>query len=236
MDAYRVTPLLRTAFESRGEKILGRKIGFTNRNMWKVYGVGAPVWGYCTDKSTFELNETPVVRVRDFAEPRLEPEIVFGLSQTPHPSMDEAGLLDCIEWISLGYEVVQSIYPGWEFTASDTVVANALHGNLMVGRREPVESRKSAWLDELASFRVELFCNGKLSQSGGGALVMGSPLLALHHLVKLLADDPFNPPLGAGEFISTGTLTLAVPVNAGETWTTQVRGIPLEGIELRFED
>jgi len=47
-QAYRVTPLLRAAFEARGEQITGRKIGFTNREMWKVYGVQSPIWGYAT--------------------------------------------------------------------------------------------------------------------------------------------------------------------------------------------
>jgi len=42
-EAYRVTPLLRAAFEARGEKITGRKIGFTNREMWKAYGVQSPI-------------------------------------------------------------------------------------------------------------------------------------------------------------------------------------------------
>ena len=41
--AYRLTPLLRAAFEARGEKIIGRKIGFTNRQMWAVHGVQAPI-------------------------------------------------------------------------------------------------------------------------------------------------------------------------------------------------
>jgi len=39
--------------------------------------------------------------------------------------------------------------------------------------------------------------------------VLDSPLLALRHLVELLAHDPHNPPVRAGE-ISTGTLTLAM--------------------------
>jgi 2-keto-4-pentenoate hydratase len=30
-----------------------------------------------------------------FAEPRIEPEIVFGLAAAPSPDMDEAALLDC---------------------------------------------------------------------------------------------------------------------------------------------
>jgi 2-oxo-3-hexenedioate decarboxylase len=66
-------------------------------------------------------------------------------------------------------------------------------------------------------------------------LVLGSPLNALRYLVGLLARDPHNPPLRAGEIVSTGTLTLAMPVKAGQVWTTQASGIALEGITVRFE-
>ncbi len=87
----------------------------------------------------------------------------------------------------------------------------------------------------MATFTVELYCDGKLSQRGGGALVLDSPLLALRYLTELVAKDEHNPPLCAGEIISTGTLTLAMPVNAGESWTTKVSGVPLEEIAVRFE-
>lgn len=234
-DAYRVTTLLRAAFESRGEKITGRKIGFTNRDMWDVYGVREPIWGYCTNRTTFELVNKSVQHVSDFVEPRIEPEIVFGLGTAPHPSMDEGELLDCIEWVSLGYEVVQSIFPGWKFAASDTIAANALHGALLVGNRHAIAPRKRAWQREFASFRAELFCDGRLCQSGGGEVVLGSPLIALQRLVKLLADDKHNPPLAPGEIVSTGTLTLAMAVGAGQVWTTRVHGLPLEDITISFE-
>ena len=234
-DAYRVTPMLRAAFEARGERVTGRKIGFTNRDMWKVHGVDAPIWGYCTDRTTYELADNSVQSVRDFAEPRIEPEIIFGLKEAPLPSMDQSALGDCIDWISLGYEVVQSIYSGWKFAASDTVVANALHGTLLVGKRHPFAPRKATWQRELATFRADLYCNGGLSHTGGGACVLGSPLIALQRLVTLLSRDPHNPPLQAGEIISTGTLTIAMPVSAGQTWTTVVDGIALEDITLGFE-
>ncbi len=234
-DAYRVTPLLRAAFEARGEKITGRKIGFTNRKMWKVYGVEAPIWGYTTDHTTHELAHTQVQRVKDFVEPRIEPEIMFGLKAAPLPSMNETALLDCIEWVSIGYEIVQSIFPDWKLAAPDTVAANGLHGALLVGTCHAIAPRKAEWQHELATFEVELYCNGKLSQRGGGALVLDSPLLALRHLVELLANDSHNPLPRAGETVSTGTLTLAMPVSAGESWTTKVSGIPLEEITLRFE-
>jgi 2-keto-4-pentenoate hydratase len=233
-QAYRVAPHLRAAFEARGEAITGRKIGFTNRDMWKVFGVDSPVWGYCTDRTTSDLAAIPTVRVKDFIEPRIEPEVIFGLGRAPDPGIDEEALLDCIAWISLGYEIVQSIFPEWKFTAPDTVAANGVHGALLIGKRHAIAPRKALWREELATFKVELLCNGKLSQRGGGALVLNSPLLALQHLVSLLARDAHNTPLAAGEIISTGTLTLAMPVAAGESWTAKVSGIPLEDITVGF--
>ncbi len=234
-QAYRIIPLLRAAFEARGEKITGRKIGFTNREMWKVYGVQSPIWGYSTDRTTFDLAYTPVQHVKDFVEPRIEPEIIFGLKSAPLPGMNETALLDCIDWVALGYEIVQSIYPDWKFTAADAVAANSVHGSLLIGTRHAIAPRKTDWQNELATFEIELYCDGKISQRGGGRLVLDSPLLALRRLVELLANDADNPPLSAGDIISTGTLTLAMPVKAGESWTAKVSGIPLEEISLRFE-
>jgi 2-oxo-3-hexenedioate decarboxylase len=233
-QAYRVAPHLRAAFEARGETITGRKIGFTNRDMWRMFGVDSPVWGYCTDRTTSDLDAMPTVRANDFIAPRIEPEVIFGLGRAPAPGMDEEALFDCIAWISLGYEIVQCIFPEWKFTAPDTVAANGLHGALLIGARQPISPRKAAWREELATFKVELFCNGKLSQRGGGALVLDSPLLALRHLVDLLAEDTNNPPLAAGDIITTGTLTLAMPVAAGESWTTKAAGIQLEDVTLGF--
>jgi 2-oxo-3-hexenedioate decarboxylase len=173
-QAYRVMSLLRAAFEAHGERMTGRKIGFTNREMWKVYGVQSPIWAYATNSTTHELQFTPVKPLKDFVGPRIEPEIMFGLKATPLPGMDEAALLDCIEWVSLGYEIVQSIFPDWKFAASDAVSANGVHGALMIGIRHAIAPRMTQWQAELASFQVELYCNGKLSQRGGGALVLDS--------------------------------------------------------------
>src|SRR5689334_24919218 len=82
-QAYRVTPLLRAAFEARGERITGRKIGFTNREMWKVFGVESPIWGYATSRTTQDLADIEVMVLDGFADPKLEPEIMFGLRAAP---------------------------------------------------------------------------------------------------------------------------------------------------------
>lgn len=233
-QAYQVTPLLRAAFEARGERMTGRKIGFTNRQMWQSYGVDAPVWGYATSRTTHQLADLNVMALNGLSEPRIEPEIMFGLGAAPSPSMSDDALLDCVAWVALGYEIVQSIFPDWKFAAADTVAANGVHGALLIGTRHAIAPRKMDWRCELATFGVELYRDGELVQRGGGALVLDSPLNALRHLVELLAQDPRNPPLGAGEVISTGTLTLPMPVRPGERWTAKATGIPLENIAIRF--
>jgi 2-oxo-3-hexenedioate decarboxylase len=234
-QAYQVMPLLRAAFEDRGERITGRKIGFTNRQMWKAFGVDTPIWGYATSRTTHELSDKAAMSLAELPEPRIEPEIMFGLGTAPAPGISDSALLDCIEWVALGYEIVQSIFPNWKFAAADAIAANGVHGALLIGKRHPVAARPADWKRELATFEATLHCNGKPMQSGGGALVLDSPLLALRHLVELLASDKANPPLRAGEIISTGTLTLAMPVKPGEQWTTTVTGIPLEEITVRFD-
>ncbi|MCB1540073.1 MAG: hydratase [Rhodoblastus sp.] len=232
-QAYEITPRLRAAFEARGESIVGRKIGFTNRDMWKAFGVKSPIWGYVTSGTTRNLSAGGAVAADDFAEPRIEPEIVFGLCAAPAASMSDVQLCDCIGWVALGFEIVQSIYPGWAFAASDCVAANSLHGALLVGARHAFAPRAQQWLHELGCFEIELRCNGELAHRGGGALVLESPFQALRHLVELLAADPGNPPLAAEEIISTGTLTLAAPIRPGERWTASASGIPLEDVAIQ---
>ena len=233
-DAYRVTPLVRQLYEAGGAKATGRKIGFTNRTIWAQYGVYAPIWGYVFDRSLHDLTNLDTLPLTTYSEPRIEPEIVFGLSAAPSAQMDETTLSSCIEWIALGFEIVQSIFPGWKFSAADTVAANGLHGALLIGPRHPFAPRAAEWRRTLSAFQIDLNCDGRLVDRGHAENVLGGPLSALRHLAGLLANDPLNPPLAAGEIVSTGTLTKAMPVSAGEVWSAKPEGIALDEIRLRF--
>jgi len=159
---------------------------------------------------------------------------VFGLAEAPSAEMDETALSSCIAWVALGFEIVQSIYPGWKFSAADTIAANGVHGALLIGARQPYPPRAAEWRRTLSSFEIDLNCDGRLVDRGHAANVLGGPLSALRHLAGLLANDPVNPPLAAGEIVSTGTLTKAMPVAAGEVWTAAPTGVALDTIQLRF--
>jgi 2-oxo-3-hexenedioate decarboxylase len=90
-----------------------------------------------------------------------------------------------------------------------------------------------ALAQRLATFRIGLYRDGSLMREGGGELVLGSPLSALAHAVSLLASLPNHPPIMPGEIVTTGTLTDAMPISPGETWSTRLHGLPLPGLILR---
>jgi 2-oxo-3-hexenedioate decarboxylase len=166
------------------------------------------------------------------AEPQIEPEIVFGLRAAPSETSDPSLLLQSIEWIAHGFEIVQSHFPGWKFRAADTVADNGLHGMLLIGPPQPLAALGEKAAASLQSFSVELSRNGAVVEVGKGANVLGSPLAALAHLVSVLAGSPGSEKLKAGDIVTTGTLTAAYRVASGELWRTELRGIPLPGLAL----
>jgi 2-oxo-3-hexenedioate decarboxylase len=176
-DAYRVAALANNMRVAKGYKPLGRKIGFTNRRMWDEYGVHAPIWGYVYDRTMQEL--AMPLSLGPYTEAKIEPEIVFGFAVAPSLGMDDAALLSCIAWVAHGFEIVQSIFPDWKFAAADTVVADAMHAALLVGPHHDIGSRADEWLDTLASFNIELYCDGKLMDRGHASNVLGGPLSAV---------------------------------------------------------
>ncbi|NRF66940.1 hydratase [Aquincola sp. S2] len=233
--AYRIAADVRAQRIARGETPVGRKIGFTNRTIWAEYDVWAPIWGSMYQTTVHDLAALAGRFSLDgLAEPRIEPEIVFGLARAPEPGMDAAALLGCIEWVAHGFEIVQSIFPGWKFAAADCVAAFGLHGALLVGPRQSVSAHRAGWLASLSSFAIDLACDGVVVDHGQAANVLDGPLFALRHLVELLAADPSQPALAAGEVVTTGTLTRALPVAPGQVWTTALRGVALAGIGVRF--
>jgi 2-oxo-3-hexenedioate decarboxylase len=232
--AYGVVAEMRRLRTARGERVAGRKIGFTNRTIWDEYKVFAPIWGYMYDTTLADVSAARNVDLSKFVEPRIEPEIAFGFARAPEAGMSPAQILDCIGWAAHGFEIVQSHYPDWKFSAPDTVANNALHGAYFMGERISVADDRAAWLDALANFEISLYRNGERIDQGHARNVLDGPLFAIRHLLDLLKDDPQNEPLAAGEIITTGTVTKAFPVTSGETWHTEVRGVRLPGIEISF--
>jgi 2-oxo-3-hexenedioate decarboxylase len=233
--AYRVAAKVRALRERAGETPRGRKIGFTNRTIWAEYGVYAPIWGYVYDRTMHDLASVGgEFSLRGLSQPKIEPEIVFGFAAAPRPGMTPCDLLSCIDWVAQGYELVQSIYPDWRFAPVDTVAAYGMHGALLIGPRQAVRGNEDDWASSLSSFEIDLLLDGKVADHGAARNVLDGPLFAVRHLLDVLAADTDNPPLAAGEVVTTGTLTRALDIHSGETWSTRMTGVGLEGTSIKF--
>jgi len=234
--AYEVLALINARREAQGWSSVGRKIGFTNRTIWERYGVYQPMWAPVWSTSVrFAVNGRAKLPLGGFVQPRIEPEVVFKLAAPP-PAIDDADqLLQAIDWIAPGFEVVHSVFPDWKFAAPDCTAASGLHGALVVGAPIAVTTRnRSAFAAKLPVFELALTRNGALVERGVGSNVLGSPVNALAHLVRVLAGQPQFPSLSPGEIVTTGTITDAWPIAPGETWTSDYGTLGLEGLTLEF--
>jgi 2-keto-4-pentenoate hydratase len=232
---YEVSHRIHEARLRGGAVPVGRKIGFTNPEMWALYGVREPVWAYLYDCSVDRLvNAEAVCALDRYTEPKIEPEIVLHFAVAPPPGGDVAAVVGCIDWVAFGFEIVQSHFPGWRFRAADTVADRALHARLLIGKPQPLERLAADPVEALRDFTVALSCDGRPREVGRGANVLGSPLAAVAHLLGVLAAQPQYAPLQAGELVTTGTLTTAHPVRAGESWQGELQGIDLSGLAVRF--
>jgi 2-oxo-3-hexenedioate decarboxylase len=235
--AYRVSAEVVRRRMARGEKPIGWKIGFTNRTIWDEYDVHAPIWGpvYDTTVSFVPADAMAQCALAPLVEPRIEPEIVLRLGKPPDPTMNEAGIMECIDGVAHGFEIVQSLFPAWRFRAADTVAAFALHGRLFVGPFTEIRdgTARKEWRRRLTDFEIVLSRDRAFVDRGHGTNVLDGPVHALLHFVRGLAEIS-GERLSPGAIVTTGTVTRAFPVHPGETWSTELIGLPLPGCSLRL--
>ena len=235
-DAYQAAHLIHQQRLKEGLVVVGRKIGFTNSNLWPIYGVCEPVWAYMYDKTVTQLeNNQGECLISEYCEPKIEPEVVLHFCSAPPIDATPSDLLACIDWIALGFEVVQSHYPSWKFKAADTIADRGLHAKLFIGERISVNHLGQSISEDLQSFEIKLSCNSKLCEVGHGSNVLGSPLLAVVHLISVLGNQEHSMPIQAGEIITTGTLTSAFTISAGQMWSASLNGILLPELSIDFK-
>ena len=233
--AYRVLDAISTRRRAAGWQVIGRKIGFTNRSIWARYGVSHPIWAPMWSNTVhFADRDDATLEISRLAQPRIEPEVVFKL-KSPLSSTDDAEeLLRAVEWLAPGFEIVQCHYPDWKFSAADCIADFGLHAALVIGTPAPIAAAGAGrWATALATFGATLLRGSETIDRGGGALVLGSPLFALAYLARGLAASG-QPSLRAGEIVTTGTLTDAWPVTAGEAWSADYSSLATRPLSIRF--
>jgi 2-oxo-3-hexenedioate decarboxylase len=236
-DGYAVLHDIETRRRAQGWQAVGRKIGFTNRTIWPRYGVYQPMWAHVWTRTVhFARDGKAALPLDGLVQPRIEPEVVFKLKGPVPPTDDAAAVLASVEWMAPGFEIVQSHFPDWKFAAADCTAAFGLHGALVVGTPLAVtDTNRAALTAALPAFALTLSRGDTVIDRGVGANVLDSPALALAHLARLLANQPQSPKLAAGEIVTTGTITDAWPVAAGQVWSSDYGVLGINGLALSFE-
>jgi 2-oxo-3-hexenedioate decarboxylase len=235
--AYAVEWELARLRREHGRTTVGRKVGFANKALWRKLKLETLVWGHMYDDTVHFTGSHPAtLSIATMCSPQIEPEIVFKLKQpleTGHA--DPAVILSAVQWLALGFEIIDCPFPNWQFEPVDFVAAFGFHAALVIGEPQPVQPDQIAMLvDQLPSFKLRLFKDEQLVEEGSGRNSLRSPALCLGELADAIARRPGATPLMAGELISSGTLTTPQPISAGDVWMAEVEGLGLPSLVLRM--
>jgi 2-oxo-3-hexenedioate decarboxylase len=238
-SAYAVEAELVRLHRSAGRATVGRKVGYANKAVWRALKLETLVWAHMYDDTVrFAAGKAASLDIGRMYSPRIEPEIVFKMGSVVRDagSGDAGVALGAVEWIAIGFEIIDCPFADWKFQPSDFVAAYGLHAALIVGEPRPVDDAQiPALADQLAQFKVRLLKNGEVVAEGSGKNSLRSPALCLGELAAAISRRMPEEPLAAGELVSSGTLTDSQPVAAGESWTAIVDGIELPQLTLSIQ-
>jgi len=233
--AYEVEALLKRMREAGGHKMVGRKVGYANKAMWRVLKLETLVWAHMYDDTVHYSDQNRAkVALSPFRSLKIEPEIVFALRQPLVPeNLDATAVLESTEWLAMGFEIIDCPFPDWKFQPGDFVASFGLHAALVVGEKIPVEREAIPKLiEELPQFQVRMSKNGEFVEEGSGKNSLRSPALCVAELAGAIVRRFPTQPLSAGELISTGTLTSGHATHSGDRWTAEITGLPLPSLTL----
>lgn len=235
--AYAVEAELARLRREAGRKITGLKVGYANAAVLRALKMDTLVWAHMYDDTVhYATSDVVELALPYYRSPKIEPEIVFKLKQPiAAGDLDAAAVLQSVEWLAIGFEMIDCPFPEWQFKPADFVAAFGLHLALAVGPLRVVESAQiPALADSLAKFKVRVFKNGEFVEEGSGKNSFRSPARCLAELGGAVLRQANAKLLSAGDLVSSGTLTAGHPIRCGETWRVEVDGLPIPDFTVRF--
>ena len=235
--AYAVEAEFAQLRNAAGHRTVGMKVGYANKAMWRALKLDTLVWAHMYDDTVhYSTGGTAGLVLPAQRSPKIEPEIVFKLREPiAAAGLDAAASLAHVEWLAIGFEIIDCPFPGWQFTPVDFVAAFGLHRGLVVGDPLTVEPGMIPELAQtLAAIKVKVSKNGQLVEEGSGKNSLRSPALCLAELAGALLRQPGARPLGAGDLVSSGTLTAGHAIKRGEVWQVDVEGLPVGSLKMHL--
>jgi 2-keto-4-pentenoate hydratase len=190
VGAYRIQRYLQEQAECAGYKL-----GLISPAKQMQMGLNQPIYGRIQRPMLLEGE----VRLNDFIQPRLEPEIAVVL-RNALPTEAEPGMVShAIGGYFLGVDVLDSVWADYRFSAVEVIADNASGGAFLLGNR---------LLEAMLPGSLRLYLNGVL-RSEGSVDVLGNVEEQLCWLARTVGG------LKAGQIVFLGSPAQAIPAEAG---------------------
>ena len=228
-DAYAVEAELMRLRLAEGRKTTGLKVGYANKAVWRALKLETLVWAHMYDNTVhYSSGGTASVSISQMVAPRIEPEIVFKVRE-PVVGSDPQTILAGVEWVALGFEIIDCVFPDWQFQPVDFVAGYGLHAALVVGSpRNVTPDIVSTLAEQLPKFKLALSRNGTPVEEGSGRNSLRSPALCLGELARVATLSP-------GDLVSSGTLTTPTPIAANDEWKATLQDLDLQDLTLQVK-
>ncbi|WP_114238555.1 2-keto-4-pentenoate hydratase [Dyella sp. C9] len=215
--AYAVQMANVDARVSRGERIVGRKIGLTSLAVQRQLGVDQPDFGALF--ASMAYGDGDAIPLPRLIQPKVEAEVALVLERDlvreKHTYVD---LLSATAYALAAIEVVDSRIVDWDIRFVDTVADNASSAAFVLGSR-PVPLREL----DLARCAMSLSRDGEVLSQGNGAACLGNPLNAAVWLADRMVA--LGTPLRAGDVVLTGALGPMVAVREAGVFVASIDGL-----------
>jgi 2-oxopent-4-enoate/cis-2-oxohex-4-enoate hydratase len=217
-EAYRIQlRMIERRLETKGERIVGKKIGVTSQAVMDMLDVRQPDFGHLL--ASMDLPEREPLPMDRLIAPRAEGELAFRLSHDlTGPGVTAQDVLAATEYVVPCFEVVDSRIRDWQIRIQDTVADNASAGMFVVGAAMADPRRL-----DLALVGMTVTKNGEIVGTGTGAAALGHPANAVAWLANTMGALGIG--LKAGEIILSGALSGLVPLQCGDVLSMTMGGI-----------
>jgi 2-keto-4-pentenoate hydratase len=219
--AYAIQTHWTAARQSRGERVVGRKIGLTSPAIQQQLGVSEPDYGTLWESSFFKAEGGRVtIPAAEFLQPRIEGEVAFLIGKSlSGGNVTPAMVLDATEACATGVEIVDSRIADWKIKLIDTIADNASYGGFTLGPWDKAMPRQ-----DLGALAMRILHNGELAAEGLGSAALGNPANSTAWLANKLLE--FGVSLEPGDIVISGGVTKMLPVTAGDEFVFSLTGQP----------
>ncbi len=204
--------LVSKLIDCRNSKIIGYKIGCTNRQVMQLLGTDNPFYGRILSASTY-VSDVQLC-ASEFTHRIVEAEFMLVMdSDLPHSKTQHSAetIKPFIHALIPAIEIVDHRFTDFTTVGANALIAdNGIHAVSILGKLD-----HDKWkCMNLAKQKARLFVNGRLKETGSGANVLGNPLNAMAWLGNHLQSR--GKTLHEGDMVSTGALCPVYDALAGD--------------------